>query len=102
MSTMQEIIAEDRRLAILRTLDEAPASSLNEGALHHVMTALGHAVSGGLLRADIAWLCEHGLAKKDELDLPRGKLWLAKLTGAGADVANGRSHHPGVARPDPD
>lgn len=102
MSTMQEIIAEDRRLAILRTLDEAPAAQLNEGALHHVMTRMGHAVSEGLLRADIVWLCERGLAKKEELDVSRGKLWLAKLTSEGRDVAHGRSDHPGVARPEPD
>lgn len=102
MSTMQEIIAQDRRLAILRTLDEAPSSQLNEGALHHVMSALGHGVSQDLLRADIVWLEEQRLAKRTTLDVPRGELWLAKLTGFGADVANGRSHHPGVARPDPD
>ena len=99
---LAEVIAEDRRLAILRTLDEAPATQLNEGALQHVLDRLGHTVDHDMLRADLEWLRSHGLVRTEELDVPRGKLWLAKLSTAGADVANGRSRHPGVAQRDPD
>lgn len=98
---LSEVIAQDRRLAILRTLEEAPASQLNEGALQHVLGHLGHTVDHDMLRADLEWLRSHNLARVEELDVPRGKLWIATLTAAGGDVANGRSRHPGVARPDP-
>ena len=101
MTNLAEVIAEDRRLAALRTLDEAPSSQLNEGALQHVLGHLGHTVDRDMLRADLAWLKTHNLVRVEELEVPRGKLWIATLTGAGADVANGRSRHLGVARPDP-
>lgn len=101
MTTMQEVLAHDRRLAILRTLEEAPATQLNEAALHHGMSYLGHAVSNDMLRADIEWLREHGLVRVEEIAPWCGKLLLVRLTNAGADVGNGRAHHPGVARPDP-
>lgn len=102
MKSMGEIIAEDRRLAMLRTLDEAPGAQLNEGALHHVLNALGHSVGHDIVRAELDWLKQHNLVRVEPLQVPRGELWLAKLLPAGADVAHGRSTHAGVARPDPE
>lgn len=102
MTGLAEIIAQDRRLAILRTLDEASERQLNEGALHHVLNHLGHSISHDMLRADLGWLEQHGLVRVQKLDVPRGELWLAKLHQSGADVAHGRSNHPGVSRPDPE
>jgi hypothetical protein len=102
MTALAEIIAEDRRLAVLRTLEEAPGTQLNEGALQHVLGHLGHQVGHDIVRADLAWLEKHGLVRTEKLPVASGELWLAKLTLAGADVSTGRSHHPGVARREPD
>ncbi len=98
---LAEVLAEDRRLAILRTLEEAPGSQLNEGTVHHAVSYLGHKVAQDVVRADLGWLQQHNLLRIEKLQVPSGELWLAKLSGAGADVARGLSQHPGVARPDP-
>lgn len=99
---MQEVLAQDRRLALLRSLDEAPGSQLNEGTAQHALEYLGHKVGHDIVRADFGWLTEHGLVRVEKLSVPIGELWVAHLTTAGSDVASGRSHHPGVARRGPD
>ena len=102
MNTMAEVLAEDRRLATLRALDEASGSQLNEGTLQHALSRIGHMVGHDIVRADLAWLETHGLVRIEKLTMQSGALWLAHLQIAGADVANGRAHHPGVARREPD
>ncbi|MDA8049979.1 MAG: ArsR family transcriptional regulator [Rhodospirillales bacterium] len=95
-----EVLAEDRRLVVLRSLEEASGYSLNEGALRRVLDHFGHRVGRDVLRADLAWLREHGLVAIEEIEGAGGALWIGKLTQGGLDVAQGRLH-PGIARRGP-
>jgi hypothetical protein len=90
-------LAADRRLLILRHLADAPGYSANEALLRQVLARLGHNVSADLLRGDLAWLAEQGLAAVEAV----AGLSVARPPERGADVAAGRALHPGVKRPGP-
>lgn len=97
-SSFPELLAEDRRLAILRTLSEAEGYQLNEMVLRTVLNGFGHQVDRVQCRADLIWLDQHALIRIEHLNAPTsGELWLAHLREAGQAVARGK-FHPGVAR----
>jgi DNA-binding transcriptional ArsR family regulator len=98
MPDFAALLAEDRRLVILRALAEDHDYALNDGVLKRALTSLGHHVSRDMLRADLTWLKDHRLITLRELD--DGGIWVATATEDGVDVARGRPH-PGVARPMP-
>lgn len=98
MSDFARILAEDRRLVILRTLAEDHDYSVNDFVLKRALAQLGHDVSRDVLRGDLSWLKDQGLLKVKVLD--DGAIWVATATEDGVDVAGGRPH-PGVARPAP-
>jgi hypothetical protein len=100
MSNFAEVLAEDRRLVILRSLSEVTGFRLNEDVLKSALNHLGHDVGRDVIRADIQYLTDHGLARIGKLTMPSGELWLVTLTSAGGDVAHGR-YHPGVAQLSP-
>jgi len=89
---------EDRRLVILRVLQESGAFTTNEYMLQSMLERLGHAASGDLIRTDLAWLSEQGLIDVDVV----ADVHIAKLLARGEDVARGRTTVPGVKRPSPD
>ncbi len=96
--TISNILAEDRRLVILRTLSEVQKFHLNEMVLRTVLDGFGHKVARDVMRADLIWLEQHMLIRIEKLDAPTsGELWLVHLKEAGQAVAEGR-FHPGVAR----
>ena len=92
-----EVLAEDRRLVILRSLAEVPGCLLNEAVLRTALEHFGHKPGRDLVRADIQFLVEHRLVRIEVLRPASGELWLIHLEPAGEDVANGR-HHVGVKR----
>jgi hypothetical protein len=92
---MAETMAENRRLIILRALDEAGFAA-NETVLKTVCQTFGHHPTKDLIRADIAFLAEHGLVRLEKIAAQAGELWIAHLTTPGQEVAQGRVH-PGVA-----
>lgn len=94
MSTAQRIAEADRRRAILAALSLAPGYTLPHRGLRAQVEAVGYALSLDLLRADIAWLSEIGLADPLELDHVR-------ITDRGLDIVLGRAQVPGVRRPEP-
>jgi hypothetical protein len=98
MSGYDRILAEDRRLTILRTLKQDHDYSVNDFVLKRALEALGHGVSRDMLRGDLTWLKDQRLVTLRELD--DGAIWVATATEDGVDVAGGRPH-PGVARPAP-
>lgn len=98
MSDYSRLLAEDRRLTILRTLAQDHDYSVNDFVLKRALEAMGHGVSRDMLRGDLAWLRDQRLLTVNELD--GGAIWVATATEDGADVAGGRPH-PGVARPAP-
>lgn len=95
-----EIVAEDRRLAILRALNEAAARSMNSS---NIDTWLRHIRTPGT-RADtmlaLRWLADEALITLAAVeDVP--SLHVATITAVGIDIADGRTTHPGVSRPTP-
>jgi hypothetical protein len=88
---------EDRRLVLLRLLNQAPGNEANTYVLATGLRSLGHNCSQDQVETDSAWLTEQGLVKVKELDDVR----IVQLTSHGADVADGRAHVPGVKRPVP-
>jgi hypothetical protein len=96
--SLAEVLAADRRLVMLQALAEAERYHLNELVLRQALAHIGHDASREMVRADIGFLSEHGLARQEEID--GGQLWLVTLSEEGLRVARGKAH-PGVARPGP-
>lgn len=97
MTKYADLVAEDRRLVILRLLAESAKYSANEYLLQQGLHAFGHEVGHDLLRTELAWLAEQGLLDLDEVAGVR----VAKLRERGVDVASGVAIVPGVKRPRP-
>ena len=98
MSRFAALLAEDRRLIILRALSEDHDYALNDFVLKRALASLGHEVSRDMLRGDLTWLEDQRLITLRKLN--DGAIWVARATEDGIDVAGGRPH-PGVARPAP-
>lgn len=97
-----QLVAEDRRLVILRLLASAPGNSANDSMLHSGLLAIGHVCSRDQVRGDIAWLKEQGLLASEELTgIGSHSPIVTRLTERGFDVQAGRSTVPGVKRPTP-
>ncbi len=91
---MKEILTEDRRLVLLRSLLDC-GDSANESVLQTCLQAYGHKVSRDVVRTQLAWLREQGLVRLSDV----GGCYVAEITGSGEDVANGQSSVPGVKKP---
>ena len=98
MSDYVRLLAEDRRLTILRTLEQDPDYSVNDFVLKRALEQPGHGVSRDVLRGDLTWLKDQALVRVRAID--DGAMWIVTATEDGTDVARGRKH-PGVARPSP-
>lgn len=95
MSSFKQHMAEDRRLTILRILQESGAYTANHFLLSDALDSFGHKVSFDQLRTDLAWLQEQGVVKVKILE----DVHIATLTQRGQDVAQGRAIVPGIKRP---
>lgn len=92
------LMAEDRRLGILRLLKTAPGKSANHYVLQTALEQVeAHRVSRDTVKTDLAWLEEQGLVTVEAV----GHLVSAALTGRGDDVASGLASVPGVKTPVP-
>jgi hypothetical protein len=90
-------LEEDRRLAIIRLLAEAPEYQANSSVLQTALEHFAHSVSRDRVHADLAWLAEQGLVTIETLF----SIQVATLTQRGLDAASGRALVPGVKRPQP-
>ena len=97
MNSFAEHVTADRRLVVLRLLEQAPDYRGNAYLLQRALDGFGHAVGMDRLDTDLAWLAEQDLLKLEAV----GGVSIATLTQRGADVARGRVVVPGVARPAP-
>ena len=93
---INDILAEDRRLVILRSLMDCN-NEANESILQDCLDAYGHNVSRDVVRGQIDWLAEQQLVTVENL---RG-FYVVTLTSRGQDVAEGRARVAGVKRPRP-
>ncbi|HZP46303.1 MAG TPA: hypothetical protein VFB15_11700 [Candidatus Binataceae bacterium] len=92
-----EILAEDRRLGILRTLQACADYESNESILAAALDQIGHRVSRDSIRVELAWLKEQGLLTLEVI----ADIHIAKLTQRGLETACGIITTPGVKRPGP-
>jgi len=97
MNGFAELMDADRRLVILRTLEEDAGYRLNESVIQSCLQALGHDVSRDRVRTDLQWLAEQGLVELETVV----SVLVATLTQRGSDAACGRAVVPGVKRPRP-
>lgn len=86
------------RLAILRLLAGQAEGHANDAVLCDAVNAMDMVNSRQKIREHIFWLHAQGLISVLDLRTSNG-LVVATLAERGADVAAGRSHVPGVARP---
>lgn len=97
MNQFADHLAADRRLVILKLLEQAPDYRGNAYLLQTALNDFGHAVGMDRLHTDIAWLDEQGLLVASSV----GGITIAQLTQRGGDIAKGRGTVPGVKRPAP-
>ena len=98
MTTLRQLMDEDRRLCILSLLSAQPDYQLNNGLLVRSLQSLGHGVSHDAMNGLLAWLEEQGLVTVEPIN---SGLKIVRITRRGLDVAEGRALVPGVRRPDP-
>ncbi|MGL4830184.1 MAG: VpaChn25_0724 family phage protein [Vibrio sp.] len=90
-----ELLTEDQRLVILRSLHEMHGYEANESIIDSCLDAYGHKISRDVVRTHLFWLQEQGLVSLRDV----GDCQIARLTGRGEDVATGQAVVPGVKRP---
>jgi hypothetical protein len=86
---------EDRRLAILRILTQAPAYTANASLIQDFLSDMGMNPSRDVVRSDLAWLDEQGLARMNMAQGVHG----AQASSRGLEVAEGKVQVPGIALP---
>ena len=93
--SFKDLLTEDQRLVILRSLHEMAGYEANESIIDSCLDAYGHKISRDMVRNHLAWLEEQGLLTLRDV----GGCQVARLTGRGEDVATGQAQVPGVKRP---
>lgn len=90
-----ELLAEERRLVVLRVLDTA--GTANDSVLTTAIVHIGVPSTRDQVRTAMRWLEEQGLVEIEALE--GGRVLKALLTERGLEVAQGRALCPGVKRP---
>ncbi|WP_308719207.1 hypothetical protein [Komagataeibacter xylinus] len=91
-------IIEDRRLRVLKSINEMGNRMLNEEVLLRVVVASGRATDFDTMRADLAFLEHAGCVRIEKMPrTPSTDMWLAHLTDAGVRAADGLQKIAGVA-----
>ena len=91
----QERVRADRRLVILRYLDEEPDGRMSVSLMVDALDVMAHRVSRATVMADACWLEEQGLLRLEYIQ----SVPMLRITSTGAEVARGVRLVPGVKRP---
>jgi len=94
MNSMKTLLNEDQRLVLLRSIVECGGDA-NESILQSCLDAYGHRISRDLVKSHLCWLDEQGLITRTDIN----GLIVARITGRGEDVAEGRIKVDGVKKP---
>ena len=97
MSDYNTFLREERRLVILRLLNDAPEYRANSSVLATMLEHLGVPSTRDQVNGELDWLAEQGLVSVEDL----GFIRVAVLTTRGGDCAAGRARVTGVKRPSP-
>lgn len=98
MKTYIEHLREERRLVILRLLQELAGYTANSSILATGLSSLGVPASRDQVHTELDWLAEQGLVIQEDLGIG---VRTATLTSRGGDVAQGLAIVSGVKRPSP-
>lgn len=93
-----DYVAEDRRLVILKLLEEDQGGSHNHAVLQEALRRWGHTMSRDQVKAELAWLEDQGLVTVQKVG-EGNPYHVATITDRGCDVATGAASVPGVKRP---
>lgn len=94
MNPIQQTLAEDQRLVILRSLIDMGGTA-NESVLQTCVNAFGHRASRDVIRAHLGWLSDVGLVRNKSVL----ECMVAEITGRGEDIAFGNAVIHGVKKP---
>lgn len=97
-NSLKILIAEDRRLQILKLLEASTGYQVNAPLMQSALSSMGHSIGMDQLETDISWLEGKGYLIYDTVS----GVILARITQSGLDVATGRAIVPGVKRPQPE
>lgn len=92
-----DYVAEDRRLVILKLLEEDQGGSHNHAVLQEALRRWGHTVSRDQVKVELAWLADQGLIVVQAVG-DGNAYHVATITDRGCDVATGAASVPGVKR----
>ncbi|MDF2186161.1 MULTISPECIES: ArsR family transcriptional regulator [Grimontia] len=95
--TLQTLLQQDRRLVMLRVLNEMPGYEANDSIIDSALDAYGHNVSRDLVRTELSWLAEQLLVTLRDV----AGTQVARITQRGIDIATGQATHPAIKRPRP-
>lgn len=91
----QRRIVEDRRLVILRYLDEEPDGRMSVSLMADALEIMSHRVPRATVLEDAGYLEGLGLLRVEYV----GDVPMLRVTGRGAEVAKGLIEVPGVKKP---
>lgn len=97
--TFAEVMREDRRLVILRLLNEATGKQGNSSVLHAGLKHLSIIVERHDLIDDLRFLQTHGLVELRQLGDINLNLYAVHLRSRGEDLLQGDINIEGVSRP---
>ncbi|MCG7565867.1 hypothetical protein MHM95_06145 [Pseudoalteromonas sp. CnMc7-15] len=95
---LQDVQAEHQRISILISLKESADYGANISMLADILQRYALGCSRDQLKTQVNWLEQNGYVTVERLS---DNTWIAKITHAGIDVANGHSVVPGIKRPGP-
>lgn len=98
MTNQQDLMAQQRRLEILRILKQDPDYRMNDELIGKVLAMRGMRIAHSVIIADLAWLEQQRMISTQELP----GCTVALLRNDGVDAADGVLHVPGIARPRPE
>ncbi len=96
--TLEQLIREDRRLAILRLVNEATGKQMNSSILHTALLHIRIVVERHVMLDDLRFLQTHGLIDMEQSDV-NAELYGIHLRGRGEDFLQGLFEIDGVSRP---
>lgn len=91
----QRRMIEDRRLVILRYLDEEDDGRMSASLMVDALEIMSHRVPRATVLEDAGYLEGLGLLRVEYV----GSVPMLRITGRGTEVAQGRESAPGVKRP---
>lgn len=93
--TMAQLIREDRRLAILRLINESNGKQTNSSILHSALLHLRIVCEQHELIDDLRFMELHGLVQLDQSDV-NDTLYVIHLLGRGEDFLGGLIQIDGI------